>query len=105
MSFIAGKVYVLETEKDYTPGYVNNGEDAFQGVIPLNQSAIMSIHIIGQINNSVTITTHTGSTVIFPVGSLQVGAIYPYSVKRIARKVEDSGKILGLAPGYKSVMF
>lgn len=105
MSFIAGKVYVLETNKDYTPGYENNEEGAFDGVIPLNQSAIMSIHIIGQITAEVDITTHTGDEVVFPAGSLQVGAIYPYSVKRIGMKQGDFDKILGLAPGYKSVMF
>lgn len=105
MSFIAGKVYVLENKKDYTPGYVNPEGGNPEGVIPLNQSAIMSIHIIGKIAAIVTIMTHTGDEVQFPVDSLQVGAIYPYSVRSIEMGQGDFGKILGLAPGYKSVIF
>lgn len=96
MSFIAGQAYVLVNRDDYTPG---------EGVIPLESSWIMNIHITGALNSPVTIETHLGTSIVFPKGALQQGAIYPYSVKTITLDSSDAGKVLGLAPGYKVALF
>ena len=94
MSFIASKAYVLANGVNYTPGVT-------AGPIALEESWIMNIHIIGTLTGIVNLITHNGTAISFPTGSLQAGAIYPYSVKSITLISGDAGKILGLAPGYK----
>ena len=96
MSFIASKTYVLVNGRDYTPGgkYIEESD-----------SWIMNIHILEPLGQPVTIVTHRDTTVVFPKGALQVGAIYPYSVKTITLDASDAGKVLGLAPGYKVALF
>jgi len=98
MSFIASKTYILTNGVDYAPG-------AAGGPIGVDDSWVMNIHILGTLTGNCTITTHAGSTRIFPVGALQSGAIYPYSVKTITLVSGDAGKVLGLSPGYKVVLF
>lgn len=98
MSFIASKAYILDNGIDYTPGIVG-------GPIDIDDSWIMNIHVIKALTDDVTIVTHRGTTILFPKGSLQVGAIYPYSVKSVVLAGGDTKNILGLAPGYKVVLF
>jgi hypothetical protein len=96
MSFIASKAYVLANGVDYTPG---------EGIIPLEESWILNIHIVGTLTGIVNLVTHNGTAISFPIGSLQAGAIYPYSVKSITLIGGDTGKVLGIAPGYKVALF
>ena len=96
MSFIASKTYELTNGRDYTPGGKWIGE---------SDSWIMNIHILQPLAADVTIVTHRDTTIKFPKGSLQQGAIYPYSVKSVSLDAGDAGKILGLAPGYKVALF
>jgi hypothetical protein len=98
MSFIASKAYVLANGVNYTPGVT-------AGPIALEESWIMNLHIIGTLTGTVNLITHNGTAISFPIGSLQAGAIYPYSVKSITLIGGDAGKILGLAPGYKVALF
>jgi len=98
MSFIASKAYVLANGVDYTPGFTT-------GPIALEESWILNIHIVGTLTGIVNLVTHNGTAISFPIGSLQAGAMYPYSVKSITLVGGDTGKVLGIAPGYKVALF
>ena len=84
---------------NYIPG-------ALGSPISVNGSWVMGIHILDTLTAPVDIT-HAGSGYVttFPVGSLIKGAIYYYSVKEIVLDAADAGKILGIAPMYKSSIF
>ena len=97
-SFIAAKAYTLANGVNYTPGFAG-------GPISSNDSWIMNIHVIASLANPVTIVTHAGNSITFPVGSLQLGAIYPYSVKTVTLNAADANKIIGIVPGYKTSIF
>lgn len=74
------KIYKLKPNVDYMPGF---------GVLSDIDKPIIAIHCIINPTEEISIKTIEGQVIIFPIGSLVQGAIYPYEI----RQVDEHGSL------------